>query len=96
MSKKPPLYDMSACLVCRSPNVEWHHVYPSARRKRSDDEGCIAPLCRFHHQGPRGVHQDRKFDLWLKANCQRRWEAREDIDNPEHKEFIALFGRNYL
>ena len=95
-SKKPPLYDMDACLVCKSPYVQWHHVYPSSRRKISDREGCIAPLCREHHQGRTGVHSDRKFDLWLKADCQRRWEQREGIDEPDHETFIALMGANYL
>lgn len=71
-------------------------MFPSSRRKTSDEEGCIAPLCREHHQGRTGVHSDRKLDFWLKADCQRRWEAREGINDPEHRDFIALFGRNYL
>ena len=95
-TKKPPLYNMSACLMCRSPYVQWHHIFPSDRRKISDREGCIAPLCREHHQGRTGVHQDRSFDMWLKRDCQCRWEQREGINDPEHKDFIALFGRNYL
>ena len=94
--KKPPLYDMERCLVCGSPYAEWHHVYPSDRRKVSDREGCIAPLCREHHQGRTGVHQHGRLDSWLRADCQRRWERREGIDDPEHRAFIALFGRNYL
>ena len=86
---------MSECLVCHSTYVQWHHVYPSDRRAISDREGCIAPLCREHHQGRTGVHSDRKFDLWLKADCQRRWEEREH-KRDGHEAFISVFGRNYL
>lgn len=93
MPKKPPLYDMSECLICRSPYVEWHHVYPSSRRKRSDKEGCIAPLCREHHQGRTGVHQNRELDRWLRADCQKRWMKREGATVDD---FRALFYCNYL
>lgn len=42
------------------------------------------------------MHSDRRFDRWLKADCQRRWERREGIDDPEHRAFINLMGANYL
>jgi len=91
--KKPPLYDMEACLICGRWYPEWHHVYPSDRRKISDREGCVAPLCREHHQGRHGVHQNRDLDLWLKADCQRRWMEREGATVDE---FRAVFYANYL
>jgi hypothetical protein len=94
--KKPPLYDMSRCIICDSPYVEWHHVYPSDRRPISDREGCVVPLCHAHHQGKYSVHHERKLDLWVKRDCQRRWERREGIDEPDHETFIRLFGCNYL
>ena len=92
-AKKPPLYNMGECLVCHSPYVQWHHVYPSDRRAISDREGCIAPLCREHHQGRTGVHSDRKFDLWLKADCQRRWMEREGATEDD---FRDVFYASYL
>lgn len=91
--KKQPLYDLDECLVCGSPYVERHHVYPSDRRKISEREGCIAPLCREHHQGRTGVHQDRGFDLWLKADCQRRWMERESATIDD---FRRVFYANYI
>lgn len=94
--KKPPLYDMSRCIICDSPYVEWHHVYPSDRRPISDREGCVVPLCHAHHQGRYGVHRERKLDLWVKRDCQRRWEQREGVDEPDHETFISVFGCNYL
>lgn len=93
MTKKPPLYDMECCLICGSPYVQWHHVYPSDRRKISDREGCVAPLCREHHQGRTGVHQDRKLDLWLKADCQRRWMEREHATADD---FRKVFYASYI
>lgn len=95
--KRPGLYDMGHCVVCGNPHVEWHHVYPSARRKASDREGCVAPLCREHHQGNTGVHRDRGLDAWLKADCQRRWEEREGLSGDvAHDAFRKVFYVSYL
>ena len=43
-----------------------------------------------------GVHFDKSLDTSLKQMCQRRWEEREGIDEPDHHSFIALMGENYL
>ena len=97
MTRKQPLYDLTRCLLCGSPYVEVHHVYPSSRRPISDLEGCVVALCHEHHQGRHGVHSaDKRLDRWLRADCQTRWEQREGIDDPDHSEFIARFGCNYL
>ena len=54
-------------------------------------------LCKLHHNGSNfGVHFDRKLDQFFKQDCQRRWEEREGIDEPNHESFIRLMGRNYL
>lgn len=100
MAKKPPLFNKRSdgCWVCQNPNVEEHHVFfGTGRRKISDDEGCVIYLCHLHHQDPRfGIHFDKRFDLSIKQQCQRLWEAREGIDEQDHKTFIARFYRNYL
>lgn len=96
MTKKPSLYPGrdGGCFLCGSPNVECHHVYGGVgRRSVSDREGCTVYLCHEHHQGRRGVHLDKAFRDWLRADCQRRWEERE---GKGHEEFIATFGANYL
>lgn len=96
-SKKPSLYGSDReCFICRSPYVEQHHIYPSSRRPISDREGCTVWLCHEHHQGRNGVHFDKELDAFFRADCQRRWERREGISDPEHRDFIALMGRNYL
>lgn len=96
------LYDMDeGCLRCGNPYVEWHHVWNASRRPISDREGCIAPLCREHHQGRTGVHRDMAFNRRLRADCQRRWEAREieecGISEDEARErFRGRFYESYL
>lgn len=96
-SKKPSLYGNDReCFICRSPYVEQHHIYPSSRRPISDREGCTVWLCYEHHQGRNGVHFDRQLDLFFRRDCQRRWEQREGIDEPDHETFIGVFGCNYL
>lgn len=97
--KKSSLYpEDEGCLICGNTETALHHIYPgTGRRFKSDIEGCTVRLCPMHHNmSNRGVHFDRELDRWLRADCQKRWEAREGINDPEHKAFIALFGRNYL
>ena len=99
MPKKPSLYNTRSdgCWLCGNPNVEEHHILPSSRRPISDREGLTIFLCHLHHQGPMGVHQDKGFDKWLRADAQRRWEEREGItDDPDHNEFRSVFYVSYL
>lgn len=42
------------------------------------------------------VHMNKEMDLWLRRRCQRAWEEREGINDPEHAAFRELFGVNYL
>jgi hypothetical protein len=96
--KKPSLYPTErVCFICKTPlNVEQHHIFKASRRPISDREGATIFLCHEHHQGRTGVHNDSRFDAWLKRDCQRRWEAREGVDDPDHSGFIQLFGCSYL
>lgn len=84
------------CWLCGNPRVEVHHILPSSRRPISDREGLTIPLCHEHHQGIAGVHNDKKFDRWLREEAQRRWERREGIDDPEHERFRLVFYESYL
>lgn len=81
------------CWVCGSPNVELHHVFHGwANRKVSDRYGCTVFLCRAHHTGKRGAHNDKDLDLALKQICQARWE--EEYGSREA--FRRAFGKSYL
>lgn len=43
------------CLVCGSP-ASLHHVMKARGKVRRRDHRFVAPLCREHHQGDKGVH----------------------------------------
>lgn len=80
------------CVVCGSPFVDTHHIFPNTgRRKLCDKYGYTVHLCREHHSE---VHHNPNegLDLELKQVAQRNFEehygSRED--------FIKLFSRNYL
>lgn len=90
--------DEPECWICHSPVVHVHHIYPgTGRRGVSDREGCWVYLCPAHHNmSNMGVHFDKELDAFFRSDCQRRWERREGISDPEHKAFIELMGRNYL
>ena len=86
-------YDMEYCLVCGSPYVEIHHViYGTANRKLSDKYGLVVPLCSEHHRGNTGVHHNKKLDLFLKKEAQRKYE--QEYGNG--KGFREIFGKCYL
>lgn len=83
------------CVVCGSPNVQYHHIFHgSHRRQFADKYKYIIPLCFDHHIGANGIHQakNRKYDLFWKQKAQRHYEqyygSRED--------FIRECGKNYL
>ena len=86
------------CYLCGSNVVALHHIYGGVgRRPVSDEEGAWCFLCPAHHNAsPHGVHFDKELDLLLKRRCQAAWEEREGIHDPEHREFIRMFGCNYL
>lgn len=95
MSGRSLYSDERECWVCGNPYCECHHVYGGVgRRPVSDREGCWLYLCREHHQGRTGVHQDAEFREWLRADCQRRWEEREGEEG--HDAFREVFGISYL
>ena len=94
MGKKSVIYDcMDNCIVCASPYVEIHHIfYGTANRKISDKYGYVMPLCNEHHTGSTGIHRNRAFDIEVKKDAQKHFEAHFGPRN----EFIKVFGKSYL
>lgn len=79
------------CFVCGSPYVHEHHIFGGvANRKLSEKYGLKCYLCQPHHTGNAGVHFDKKFDTELKKYAQRKFMETYD------KDFVAIFGKNYL
>lgn len=87
------------CYVCHTTyGLHVHHVYPgSGRRSVSDEEGCWVYLCGPHHNmSNMGVHFNNALDIEIRRRCQAAWEHRKGISDPDHSEFIRVFGANYL
>lgn len=104
MRKRGTLYsDERECIRCENPNVHRHHIfYGTGRRDISEREGCWAYLCGPHHNlSKHGVHFDSDYNEWLKADCQRRWEAREMREfgvsaEEARKRFMSVFYENFV
>lgn len=88
------------CYLCRklhnSQNLnqlEEHHVFfGTANRKLSERYGLKVWLCKAHHTASGGaVHMNKMADLLVKCSAQEVFEQ-------EHtrKDFMSIFGRNYL
>ena len=95
------------CYICKNflgdfsekENLEEHHIFEGvANRKQSEKYGLKVYLCKHHHTGDilgsrEAVHSkgDNDFDLKLKQIAQVTFEQ-----NHSRKEFMSIFGKNYL
>ena len=84
------------CYVCgKTYPLHRHHIYyGSANRTTSEKEGCTVYLCPEHHNtGGKGIHKNRKLDLYIKWLCQKKWM---ELNDKTEQDFIDTFGRSYL
>ena len=81
------------CFVCGSVrNLERHHVMSgTANRKLSEQYGLVVWLCREHHTGAIGVHNDYFLNKRVKRAAQKAFE-----DKYGHETWMAVFHKNYL
>lgn len=81
------------CYICGGAYIlECHHIFRgTANRKKSEKYGLKVWLCRNHHTGPEGVHNNPDMDRVLKQMGQRKFE-----ETHSRSDFIKEFGRNYL
>jgi hypothetical protein len=83
------------CDLCgRFDQLEGHHIFGGANRKRSERYGLKVQLCvECHRTGPEAAHRSA-------ATAQKLHERGQRIYMREHQatiqDFIAAFGRNYL
>lgn len=87
---------MKNCYVCGTPyNVEIHHVFYGRNRKNADKDGCIVPLCMYHHKGLYGVHGKKgdQLDTKLKQECEKKWL---EYNNATIEDFLKRYRINYL
>ena len=82
------------CWVCQATeNLAPHEIY-FGRKNRwlSIIHGMVVDMCLKHHtEKPEGVHHNAALDAKLKA-----WGQREFQKIHPDKDFISIFGKNYL
>ncbi len=80
------------CYLCGSPyQLETHHVFNQAYKKKSEKYGFLLTLCNACHTGRRdSVHNNAELRKRLKAEAQAEYEKTHT-----RAEFIAEFGKNY-
>lgn len=81
------------CFLCGSRrNLELHHImHGTANRRLSTKYGLTCWLCRAHHTGVFGVHNNAWLNRQLQQEAQRRFEGKYN-----HAEWMRVFGKNYL
>ena len=81
------------CYRCGSKYfLESHHIFGASNRKLSEQYGLKVWLCHScHNEPPNGVHHNKETMQWLHEQGQKAFEKKY----PD-KEFIKIFGRNYL
>ena len=81
------------CYICGSTrNLELHHVMSgTANRRLSDRYGLVVFLCRDHHTGSIGVHNDIILKQRLERDAQRAYESIYG-----HRAWMQMFRKNYL
>lgn len=72
-----------------------HEVFFGTRnRQKSIDDGLIVFLRpEMHNMSDKGVHFNRKFDLYLKQIAERAWLEYYD---KTIEDFIKRYGKNYI
>jgi hypothetical protein len=96
---KSLLQSKKECWLCRqvydtetTQELDQHHCFRGCRRQTADRHGCWVWLCRQHHTGPEeSVHSSQALDMWLKRECQRKFE-----EIMGKGAFLETFGINYL
>ena len=93
MGKSVLVEDMEHCFICGKMPVELHHcLHGTANRKKADKYKYIVPLCREHHTGNYGAHQDKTLDLFFKQMAQKHFEKHIGTRD----DFRAVFGKSWL
>ena len=85
--------DEQRCFVCGSHrDLELHHMmHGNANRRLSTKWGLVCWLCRTHHTGRFGVHNDIELDNKVKRAAQTAFEVMYG-----HTLWMETFRKNYL
>lgn len=78
------------CFICHHKAIEGHHIfYGSSKRKKSDEDGLVIPICRKCHSEIHDKHKHTHlFRLGEIAYCNAYGKTED--------EFRQRYGKNYL
>lgn len=96
MSKSVMVTRKDQCFLCRRfTQTEKHHIFEGGgRRMLSDRYGLWVYLCHWcHNEPPYGVHHNKKRDLELKIEGQKRIMY---LRNWDEDDFRKVFRKSYL
>ena len=81
------------CFLCGSRwHLELHHImHGTANRRLATLYGLTCWLCRNHHTGAHGVHNNAALNRRLQATAQMAFEKTHT-----RQEWMKIFGKNYL
>ena len=83
------------CFMCNKYNqLERHHIFGGAYRKKSEKYGLVVYLCHdCHNEPPDGVH----FNAEKMQQIHEIGQIKAIVDNGwSTEDFIREFGKNYL
>jgi len=85
--------DERRCFLCGSVrDLELHHImHGSANRRLATQYQLTCWLCRTHHTGRFGVHQNADLNRRLQMEAQAAFEKTRS-----RAEWMKIFGKNYL
>jgi len=90
---KSIIQDEKKCYISESEyNLEEHHIFFGKNRKMSEKYGLKIWLTnKYHITSNVAVHNNIVLDNELKQMAQRKFE-----ESHTRKEFMKIFGKNYL
>jgi len=88
---KSIIQDKKYCFICGTSQVEEHHIFRGPNRKVSEQLGLKVWLCKEHHTGQTGVHNNQGLNSYLQKLAQRKYE-----ETHTREEFMQEIGRSYL
>lgn len=85
--------EKGTCYLCgHIGQTEEHHIFCGSNRRFSESHGLKVYLCPCcHRDNKKGVHSDKEKAQYLHEIGQREFEKTHS-----HKEFMMIFGKNYL
>lgn len=88
--------DLTKCIECGMPRTDLHEIFYGVRnREKSKLYGLVIPLCTYHHNTnlKTSIHNDILLNNKWKKLAQETFMKNYNLTE---KDFIKLFGRNYI